>query len=127
MHRTVALTLLLLAAPIGRDVLNGSELDKSKVVGRELVVAGRDAPALLDLVEEPLDQVAVAVEKGAEADWVFAIALGLDVRPRAPFGDKCPDPVRVVAAICQQPRAPRELSQQDRAEPVVVRLTTSEA
>ena len=70
------------------------------------------APTLLDLVEEPLDQVAVAVEIGAEADRVLAIACGRDVRPRAPFVDKCPDPVRVVAAICQQSRAPRELSQQ---------------
>jgi hypothetical protein len=41
--------------------------------------------------------------------------------------DKCPDPVRVVAAICKQPRATREVSQQDREEPVVVRLTSSEA
>src|SRR5262245_8133797 len=93
----------------------------------ELVVSGRDAPTLLDLIEEPLDQVAVAIEIGAEADWVLAIALGWDVRPRSPFADKCPDPVRVVAAICQQPRTTRELSQQDRAEPVVMRLTTSEA
>ena len=30
------------------------ELDEGEIVGGELVVSGRDAPALLDLVEEPL-------------------------------------------------------------------------
>jgi hypothetical protein len=30
------------------------ELDESEIVGGELVVSGRDAPTLLDLVEEPL-------------------------------------------------------------------------
>jgi hypothetical protein len=79
-----------------------------------------------DTAEEPLHQVAVAVEIGAEADRVLAIALGWVIHPRSLFGDKCPDPVRVVAAICQQPRATSELSQQDRSEPVVMRLTTSE-
>jgi hypothetical protein len=47
-------------------------------------VSGRDAPALFDLIEERLDQVAVAVEIGAEADRVLAIALRRDVRPTAP-------------------------------------------
>ena len=32
----------------------------------------------------------------------------------------------LIAAVAQQHRPPRELSQQDRTEPVVVRLTTSE-
>ena len=58
---------------------------------------------------------------------ILAIALGWNVRPRSPFGDKRPDPIRIVAAICQQPRATRELLQQDRAEPIVMRLTPSEA
>jgi hypothetical protein len=118
---------------LGRALINAQpktdagELDEGEVVGGELVVSGRDPTTLLDLVEEPLDQVAVAVEIGAEADRVFTIALGRNIRPCASLGDECPNPVRVVAAICQQPRATRELSQQDRAEPVVMRLTTSEA
>ncbi len=47
---------------------NSSELDEGKVVGCELVVAGSDTPTLLDLIEEPLDQVASSVEVRAEAD-----------------------------------------------------------
>jgi len=85
---------------------DGRKLDEGKIVGGEFVVAGGDTSALLDLVEEPLDQITVAVKLGTEADRVFAVALGWDIRPRAPFGDKCPDPVRVVAAICQQLRSP---------------------
>jgi len=68
-----------------------------------------------------INAIAVARAIGAEAHRVLAIALRWNVRPRSPFGDKCPDPVRVVAAICQQSRATREVLQQDRAEPVVMR------
>jgi hypothetical protein len=39
-----------------------SKLDEGKVIGGELVIAGGDAPVLLDLVEEPLDQVVRPVE-----------------------------------------------------------------
>jgi len=40
---------------------------KARVVGGELVVARCDPPTLLDLVEEPLDQVAGAIEMRPEA------------------------------------------------------------
>jgi hypothetical protein len=50
-----------------------------------------------------------------------------DVGPRATLGDKGPDPVRVVAAIRQQPSILRQIAKQDRAEPVVMRLTAGEA
>ena len=38
------------------------------------------APVVLDLVEEPHDAVARSVEVLAEADWVFAIGFGRNVR-----------------------------------------------
>jgi hypothetical protein len=51
------------------------------MVGREFVVSGRHAPTLLDLVEEPLDQVARAIQIRIEADRVFAISFRRNVRP----------------------------------------------
>jgi hypothetical protein len=66
---------------------------------RELVISGRDAPTLLDLVEEPFDQVARAIQKRAEADRVFAIAFRRNIGPRALLAGKLPDPIRVVSAI----------------------------
>jgi hypothetical protein len=41
---------------------DGRELDESKIVGSELVVAGGDTVARLDLVEEPLNQIARPIE-----------------------------------------------------------------
>ena len=32
------------------------------IVGREFIMSGRDAPTLLDLIEEPFDQIAIAVQ-----------------------------------------------------------------
>jgi hypothetical protein len=37
---------------------SGMKLDECEVVGRELVVAGCHTPTVLNLIEEPLDQVA---------------------------------------------------------------------
>ena len=41
---------------------DGGELDEALVVGQEFVVAGGDTPELLQLVEEPLDQVPLFVQ-----------------------------------------------------------------
>ena len=52
----------------------GRKLDECKIVGGELIVAGCHTSIVLDLVEEPLDQVASAVEIRAEADRIATIA-----------------------------------------------------
>jgi hypothetical protein len=49
-------------------------LKEGKVVGGELVIARRNPAAVLDLVEEALDQVPSAVEIRAEADRLGAVA-----------------------------------------------------
>ena len=42
-----------------------------------------DPTALLDLVEEPFDEITGSVEIGAEADWLIAVAFRRDIgRPR---------------------------------------------
>ena len=42
------------------------------IIGREFVLSDHDTPTLLDVIEEPLDQVACAIGIGAEADRAFA-------------------------------------------------------
>jgi hypothetical protein len=71
------------------------------IVRRELVLAGSDAAALVDFVEEPLDQITSVIEMQAEADRLLTIPPWLDVRPRAAFIDKGSDPIRVKSAIPQ--------------------------
>jgi hypothetical protein len=44
---------------------------------------GCDSPTVLDLVEEPLDQIARSIEIRAKADWLLAIAFWRDIRPSA--------------------------------------------
>jgi hypothetical protein len=39
--------------------------NEGRIVDRELVISGRDTPTLLDLVEEPFDQVASAAARQA--------------------------------------------------------------
>jgi hypothetical protein len=58
---------------LGRGPINaqpyayGCKLDECKVVGRELVVTCCHTPAVLDLFEKPLDQIASSVKVRTEA------------------------------------------------------------
>jgi len=60
--------------PAGRGLISTKpnpdtcELDEGEIVGCEFIVACGDAPTLLDLVEEPLDQVTRSTEVRAKAD-----------------------------------------------------------
>ena len=96
---------------LGRGLINtqpntdGRKFDKGKIIGCEPVVAGGDTTTLLDLVEEPLDQVSCSIEIGAEADYLFTISFRRDICPRALLTDERPNPVRVISSICQQHRS----------------------
>jgi hypothetical protein len=61
---------------------NRSEFDEGKVVCGQFIISGGDAPALLDLIEEALHQIACPIQIWAKTDWVFAISLRRNVSPR---------------------------------------------
>jgi hypothetical protein len=71
----------LLPSEAGRGLTNAQpqpywrELDEGEVIGREFVVASCDPTTLLDVVDEPLDQISGTVEIRAEADQVVTIAF----------------------------------------------------
>ena len=77
-------------------------MDECEVVGRELVVAGCHTPTVLDLVEEPLDQISGPVKIGAEAERLFPLASGRDIRSGSVLADKRSDPVGIIASVSQQ-------------------------
>ena len=54
---------------------------------------------LLDLVEEPLDEIAPAMEVRAKANWFLSIALRWNIGPRALLAGKFPDAVCIVSTI----------------------------
>ena len=53
---------------------DGGELDEGEIVGGVLLVPGGDGAEVLELVEEALDEVPVAVQEGAEGGGVHACA-----------------------------------------------------
>ena len=72
-------------------------MNECEVVGRKFVVPRCHAATVLDLVEEPLDQIAGTIEIRAEADRLVAIAPWRDVGPCAFLGRKGSDPIGVIA------------------------------
>ena len=54
---------------------------------------------MFDLVEEPFNEIALSIEELTEANRVFAVGLGRDVRPCVAFGDGLAQRVGVVALI----------------------------
>lgn len=77
------------------------ELDHGEEVGSELVVAVGDTAEVLLLGEEPLNQVALAVEPLAEAGLPAPVALGRDVGRGALLLDQIADTVGVVGLVGQ--------------------------
>jgi hypothetical protein len=77
-------------------------LNEGEVVGCELVVACCHSPTLLDLVEEPFDQISRAVQIRAEAERVFPIAPWWEIRPGPALADKGSDPIDIVTAASWQ-------------------------
>lgn len=61
-----------------------------------------------------------------EADRVFAISFRRDVRPCSLLAGKLPDPVGLVAAIREQHRLGKQCAEQNRTQPVVMRLAGRE-
>ena len=61
------------------------------------IVAGCDAPEVLDAAEHALDGVSAAVEEGREAVFPDAVGLGRDVGEGPAAADLAADGVAVVA------------------------------
>ena len=87
-----------------------------------LVVAGGDAAEVLQLGEEALDQIAVAVEPLAEAGLPASVALGRDVRRGALILDQLADAIGIVGFVRQHDGARAEMVEQRIGDLPVVRL-----
>jgi hypothetical protein len=98
-------------------------LNEGKVVSGEPVIARCNPAAVLDLVEEALDQVPSAVEVRAEADRVAAIAPWWDVGPSALLGGECSNPIRIISSVGQQHCFRLQAREKFAGKPVVMRLT----
>jgi hypothetical protein len=84
--------------------------------------AGGDGAIVLDLVEEPLDPIAVFVEAGVEGGRIDALIQRTNVgygAPRRNFGS---ERIAVIAAIGQQDALARQRLQHVLAAAAVVRL-----
>jgi hypothetical protein len=64
----------------------GCELNEGQMIGCQLVISCRDTPTLLDLVEEPFDQVARAVQYGLKQMGLCDCASlsGCSIEARSP-------------------------------------------
>ena len=74
-------------------------MDHGEEILGEFVVSGGDPAEVLELAEEALDQVALAIEDLAEAGFPFPIGFGGDVRHRALRLDQFADPVGVISFV----------------------------
>ena len=104
-----------------------SELDHSEEVCGELVVAGGDTAEVLQLGEEALDQVALAIEALAEAGLPLAVAFGRDVGRGALVLDQFSDAVSVVGFVGQHDGARTKMVKQPVGDLPVVCLPCGQA
>ncbi len=77
----------------------GCECDGGKEVSCEFVVACGNTSEVFEFVEEPLDEVTLAIDLGIDRSLDLDVALGWDVRNGATGLDKLDDGAGVIAAI----------------------------
>jgi hypothetical protein len=95
---------------------------KPMLLNKALGVPRRYPAALLDPVEEAIDEIAGSLEVRTEADRLVAIAFRRDVGPCSLVNGKFSDPVGVIATIGKQHRS-RLQARQFAGKPIVVGLT----
>src|SRR3954452_5408617 len=91
-----------------------------------LFEAGGDGSEMFDLVEEPLDEVAITVEEGAEGRNIDASRHRLDVRPGSALEQSVAERVAVVGSICEQDLPDAEAVQHIAGAPPVMDLALGE-
>jgi hypothetical protein len=99
-------------------------LDHGEEVDGELVVAGSDAAVVLQLGEEALDQVVVAVEALAEARLTTPVSLRRDVGRGTLALDQLPDAIRIIGLVCQHDGAWAKVVEQRGGNLPVTRLSS---
>ena len=103
-----------------------SESDGGEEVSCELVIAGGDAPEVLEFVEEALDEVALAVELGIDRAANPYVALGWDMGPSAAGLDDLDDGTGGVSAVGDHVARQTEAIEQLRGGGLVGRLAGGE-
>ena len=87
------------------------EFDEGEVVGVVLFEAGGDGSEVFDLIEKPLDEVAVAIKERAERRGIHPVRHRLDVGPgslRLQIGTQR---IAVVGAVGEEDLAGAEIAQ----------------
>lgn len=67
----------------------------------ELVIASGDTAVVFEFVEEALDEVALSLEPGREADGIAPVALGWDVGPATAASHHGAQPVSIIGPVCK--------------------------
>ena len=90
----------------------GAEEHGGLVVSGGLVEAGGHTPELLEMTEEALDVIALAVEGGIDGALLLDLSLGWDVGAAALFFDELHHETAVVAAVGHQRLGGRQASKE---------------
>jgi hypothetical protein len=78
---------------------NGGEEHESAVVGEELVISRGDAPELLELIEETLDEIALFVERLVVGERRAAVGFRRNDRLSLAFEDSLAQVIGVITLV----------------------------
>lgn len=78
---------------------DGGEEDEASIIGQELVIAGGDAAELLQVVEEPLDEIAFFAKRLVVGERRAAIGFGRDDRLGRTRKDSLAQVIRVITLV----------------------------
>lgn len=87
-------------------------MDHGEEVFGQLVVAGCDPAEVLQLREEPLDQVTLVIQPFAKVGFRPPAGPGRDIGERSFLAERCPDTIGVIRLIREDYRSGTNMVQQ---------------
>ena len=99
------------------------DFDESKIIGVVLFETCGDGTEVLELIEETLNEVAEAVEEGAERRDINASWHRLDIGPATASGYVPAQGIAVIGAVCEENLAFTDLAKHTSGATTIVRLT----
>lgn len=102
-------------------------MDHGEEVFGQLVVAGGNPAEVLELGEEALDQVPLAVEPRAEVRFCPAVGLWRDVGERPFLAERRPDAIRIVSLVRQDDCSSANMIEQTVSSLTIMALPSGQA
>jgi hypothetical protein len=83
-------------------IVTAASCTPARKISGDLIVACGDGAEVLEQIEEPLDQIALAIEREVASPLDLSIVLGWNHRTDSPLGENFDERIGVISFVANQ-------------------------